>query len=182
MATKYILAVSAALLLCSAKGTYMDATVKNAGGFDIIGIAVRTSNQEEMSGHSKIGPMWQRFFAEGIAGRIPNKADGETVVVYYDYKSDKDGPYSYMIGSRVKSTADIPDGMSLIHVPAGRYAVFTTDRGPVAQVVQKGWKEIWDIPKTKPGGDRAYKVDYEVYDNRARNPQDSQVDIYIGIK
>ncbi|HXM23809.1 MAG TPA: hypothetical protein VN948_21300 [Terriglobales bacterium] len=32
------------------------------------------------------------------------------------------------------------------------------------------------------GGKRAYKTDFEVYDQRARNPQDSQIDIYVGVK
>jgi len=32
------------------------------------------------------------------------------------------------------------------------------------------------------GGKRAYTTDFEVYDQRARNPQDSQIDIYVGVK
>ena len=32
------------------------------------------------------------------------------------------------------------------------------------------------------GGKRAYNTDFEVYDQRARDPQDSQIDIYVGVK
>jgi predicted transcriptional regulator YdeE len=32
------------------------------------------------------------------------------------------------------------------------------------------------------GSPRAYKTDFELYDRRTSNPQDSQVDLYIGLK
>jgi predicted transcriptional regulator YdeE len=32
------------------------------------------------------------------------------------------------------------------------------------------------------GGKRAYKTDFEVYDQRAGNPQDSQIDVYVGVE
>jgi predicted transcriptional regulator YdeE len=67
-------------------------------------------------------------------------------------------------------------------VPAGKYAIFTSDKGPVAQVVVGTWQRIWAQPKNAPGGIRAYKADYEVYDERAMDPQNAQMDVHVGIK
>ncbi|HEY6329887.1 MAG TPA: GyrI-like domain-containing protein [Blastocatellia bacterium] len=160
----------------------MDARVVDGGGFDVIGVSVRTSNRDEMAGAGKIPKLWHEFSNSGILDRIPDKADDNIIVLYYDYASDKDGEYTYLIGARVTSTANLPTGMSAHHVPPGKFALFTTDEGPAAQVIPKAWQKIWAIPKSQPGGDRIYKTDYEVYGERAHDPQDSQVDIYVGIK
>ena len=87
-----------------------------------------------------------------------------------------------VIGARVKATTQPPVGMVAKTVPAGRYAVFTSDKGPVQKVVVAAWQRIWSAPKNELGGDRAYRADFEVYDERAANPGDAQADIYIGIK
>jgi predicted transcriptional regulator YdeE len=67
-------------------------------------------------------------------------------------------------------------------IPAGRYAVFTTERGPAAKVVPEAWMGINSLPKSAVGGDRVYGADFEIYDERASDPQSVQVDIYLGIK
>jgi len=118
---------------------------------------------------------------EGILAKIPNKVDSAVVAVYTDYASDKDGEYTYLLGAKVKSNRDVPEGM-VARVPAGRYAVFTSEKGPAAQVVVEAWQRIWAVPKSAPGGNRAYKADFEVYDERAADPQNVQVDVYVGIK
>ena len=161
----------------------MGTKVVNGGGFDVIGISVRTTNRAEATPEGKIGRLWGRAYSSNVIDQIPNKAPmGELLAVYYNYESDKDGEYSYLIGARVSSTSSVPEGMSVVHVPAGRYAVFTTDAGPAPKVVPETWKRIWSVPKGEPGGDRAYKVDYEVHGDRSGNPDSAQVDIYIGIK
>jgi predicted transcriptional regulator YdeE len=165
-----------------AKDASMNPKVVEEAGFSVIGIAERTTNAKEMSGEGVIGKEWGRFFQENILAQIPNKADASTIAVITDYASDKDGEYTHLIGARVTSTADVPAGMVVKKVPAGKYAIFTSEKGPVAQVVVGTWKRIWMQPKTSPGGERAYKADYEVYDERARDPQNTQMDVHVGIK
>jgi predicted transcriptional regulator YdeE len=41
---------------------------------------------------------------------------------------------------------------------------------------------VWATPKSALGGDRTYKTDFEVYDQRAQNPADSVVDLYIAVR
>jgi predicted transcriptional regulator YdeE len=44
------------------------------------------------------------------------------------------------------------------------------------------WQQIWKMSSDDFGGDRAYIADFEVYDQRARDPSNTSLDIYIGIK
>jgi predicted transcriptional regulator YdeE len=67
-------------------------------------------------------------------------------------------------------------------VPAGRYAMFTTEKGPAAKVVPEAWMRINSLPKSAAGGDRVYGAGFEVYDERAADSQSAQVDIYVGIR
>jgi predicted transcriptional regulator YdeE len=136
--------------------------------FMVVGISVRTSNAKEASG-------------EGVI-KIPNKVDSEIVVVYSDYESDANGAYNYTIGAKVNSISKIPPRMAAKKVPAGRYAVFTSEKGFVGKVVPETWSRIWALPKSVMGGDRAYQADFEIYDQRAADREHAQVDIYVGIK
>lgn len=150
--------------------------------FTVVGIAVRTSNAKETTADGVIGKQWGRFMQEGISGKIPNKADAAIVAVYTDYASDKDGEYTYLLGSRVTSAADLPPGLETKKIPGGRFAVFTTEKGPGPKVVPEMWMRINSLPQSAPGGDRVYAADFEVYDERAKDPQNLQADVYVGIR
>ena len=160
----------------------MDPKVVEEAGFAVIGIAERTTNAREMSGDGVIGKQWGRFMQENLLAHIPNKADTSIIAVVTDYANDKDGEYTHLIGARVTSTDDVPAGMVVKKVPAGKYAIFTSEKGPVAQVVVGTWQRIWAQAKNAPGGNRAYKADYEVYDERAMDPENAQMDVHVGIK
>jgi len=68
-------------------------------------------------------------------------------------------------------------------VPSGRYAIVTSAQGAVAEVVPKAWQQVWSLEDNNQlGGVRAYKTDFELYDQRSQNPQDSRIDIYVGVK
>ncbi|MFZ0736384.1 MAG: GyrI-like domain-containing protein [Candidatus Acidiferrales bacterium] len=151
-------------------------------GFTVVGISTRTNNAKEMSDEGVIGKQWERWMKDALLDRIPSKADTNTLAVYTDYESDRNGEYTFLIGARVSSAAKIPAGMVTVKIPAGRFAVFTSEKGFVGKVVPEIWTRIWAIPKSEPGGDRSYRADYELYDQRAADPQNAQVDIYVGIK
>jgi predicted transcriptional regulator YdeE len=151
--------------------------------FSVIGIEARTNNSKEMTGAGIIPKQWEKFFKENIPAKIPGRIDSNIVVVYSNYQSDHTGDYDYLIGAKVSDASVVPPGMVVQRVPAGKYAVFTTAAGPVGKVVSEKWQKILDL-ESKSGlcGTRAYKADFEVYDQRSRDPQNSQVDVYIGLK
>lgn len=150
--------------------------------FSVVGIEVRTSNAKEATSDGVIGKQWQKFFQDGVLEKIPNKLDGHIYAVYSDYAGDHNGEYSLTIGAKVDGS-QAPAGLVLKVVPAGNYAVVTSEKGPVTKVVVAAWQRVWDLEQKKTlGGARAYKSDFELYDQRAANPQDSQVDLYLGLK
>ena len=160
----------------------MHSKIVNQPEFTVIGIAARTSNAREMGGQGQIGTCWTRLFQEDLLAKIANKADSSIVALYTDYVSDKNGEYTYVLGARVNSSADVPEGMVAKEVSSGRYAVFTTEKGPGPKVVPEAWMRINSLPRSAVGGDRVYRTDFEIYDQRAADPQNLQADIYIGIR
>jgi predicted transcriptional regulator YdeE len=156
--------------------------IVNQKAFTVVGISARTSNAKEVSGQNVIAKQWERIAKDSVFGKIPNKADSGMVAVYLDYESDANGAYTLLLGARVSSVGAVPAGMVAAQVPAGRYAVFTSKKGPLAKVVPETWARIWSTPKSVLGGDRAYRADFELYDVRGGDPQNGQVAIYVGIK
>jgi len=150
-------------------------------GFLVIGIETNTTNAKEATADGVIPQQWERFFREGIQAKIPDKVGSNIYAVYSDYASDHNGEYTYVIGGMVKDGTAPPEGMVAIRIPAGQYTVLTTDKGPLPKVVPGTWQKIFKLEedgKLK----RAYRTDFEIYDQRAQDPQNGQVDIYIGIK
>ena len=146
--------------------------------FYVIGLEDRTTNDREQSGQGVIGRLWSRLMGEGLYESIPDKEDSSKVVVYSDYESDEKGAYSYLLGARVSSIASVPSGMSSRTVLAGDYKKFTSARGPLIKVVPETWKQVWTSPQLH----RKFATDFEIHDIRAKNQDDGQVDIYVGVK
>jgi predicted transcriptional regulator YdeE len=48
-------------------------------------------------------------------------------------------------------------------------------------VIVNAWKEIWEMSSKQLGGHRAYKTDFEIYDESAVDHQNIVLDLYIGI-
>jgi len=151
--------------------------------FTVIGISARTNNAREAAGNGVIAKQWDQFYKEGIPDKIPNKVDANTYVVYSDYASDRNGDYSYLIGAKVNDASAVPSGLVARAISAGKYTVVTSERGPIPKIVVEAWQRIWGLEdQGQLGGKRIYKTDFEVYDQRARDPQDSLIDIYVGVK
>jgi predicted transcriptional regulator YdeE len=163
-------------------GSDLSSKIVEEPGFTMIGIAARTSNAKEMAGEGVIGKQWDRFMKDGLLGKIPNRADSNILALYTDYENDASGAYTFIIGAKVSSGDNVPSGMVVEKVPAGKYAIFTSERGPVRKVVPETWARIWSLTKSEPGGDRAYRADFELYDHRAADPQNAQIEVYVGIK
>ena len=151
-------------------------------GFTVVGVSARTSNAREMTANGVIGKQWGRLMQEGLVEKIPNKAESNIVAVYTDYASDHNGDYTFVLGARVTSDADVPAGMVAKKVPAGRYAMFTSEKGAAPKVVPELWMKINSLPPHAVGADRVYRADFEIYDQRAMDPGNMQMDVYVGIK
>jgi len=178
-----LLATTAALCVALAENSLQPKIVQ-LDAFEVIGISARTNNAKEAGPDGTIPKLWQRAMREHVLDSIPDKVDPSIYAVYTDYASDANGDYTLLIGAKVRPSADtlIAKDMVMKTIPAGRYAVFTSERGSVAQVVVETWKQIWDYYELPRNGQRAYRADFELYDGRSADPNNAQVDIYIGVK
>ncbi len=120
--------------------------------------------------------------AGGIIEQILNRADANIIAMYTDYESDANGEYSFLIGAKVTSIDSIPEGMIAKQVPDACYTIFTSEKGPVWKVVPEAWQKVWSTPASEMGGKRAFLADFEIYDERAADPQNAVVDVWVGIK
>ncbi|MGB6977326.1 MAG: GyrI-like domain-containing protein [Gammaproteobacteria bacterium] len=150
----------------------------------LIGLTIRTNNVDESQPETaKIIKLVQHYWQERIAEQIPHRKNpGVTFSAYTDYASNEHGDYTYFIGEEVSSIANIPQGFETATIPAGKYQKFTTESGKIPTVVIQAWQQIWQMSNVQLGGHRNYQTDFEVYDQRANNPNDAILDIYIGIE
>jgi predicted transcriptional regulator YdeE len=116
-----------------------------------------------------------------MADRIPDKTGSNLYAVYSEYASDHHGEYTFMVGAPVKAHTAVPEGMDPKLILAGKYAVITTQKGPFPKVIPQAWLEIFKL-EDEGKLNRTYQTDFELYDERALDPQNGQVDIYIGVK
>ncbi len=144
--------------------------------FQIIGISLRTTNENGQAGRD-IPQLWQRFFAENILEKIPNKSGTTIYSVYTDYEKDYTRPYTVILGCRVTDSQTIPEGMVAKTIPEGNFAQFIAQGHPSSNPVFNEWVKIWNANL-----DRDYSADYEVYSEKAHNPENAEVDIFIAIK
>jgi predicted transcriptional regulator YdeE len=156
--------------------------IQQHSGFYVVGIAARTHNAAEMNGSGKIGEIWHRLLRDNLAAKIPNKLGIDLIAVYTDYESDHTGHYTYLLGLPVSSIKDVPEKFVAKHIPSGRYSVIVTDRGPVTKVVPAAWESIWSMSPKELGGIRTYRADYEVYDQRAADPEKAQIEVFVGLR
>ena len=191
MSSSFIARVARTLALAAAAGVAICLAVAEVtvnprivqlDAFEVMGIAVRTNNAKEASADGVIPKLWQQVMQKHALNTVPDPADQNIYAVYTDYASDANGDYTLLLGKIVPSGTKLGDGFVVKTVPAGRYAVFTSDRGPVSKVVVETWKQIWSYYRSPANGERAYRADFELYDQRAVDPNNAQVDIYIGVK
>ena len=157
------------------------ATLKHLETRTVIGISGRTRNDKEMKGEGIIPAFWGRFYQEEVLSKIPGKIPGGPVMaIYTEYESDETGEYTFILGAPVEPGTTAPAGLVIHEIPAGDYQVSESAKGPLGQVVARAWGEIWADQELKAR--RRYAADYEIYDERAANPEDGLAEIYIGVK
>lgn len=150
----------------------------------LVGITARTNNAAEMDPTTaQIGATLQSYFYGDIPNKIYHrKTPGITYCIYTEYESDFTGNYTYFIGEEVTSFENLPDKCTTLSIPAQKYVKFTTESGQMPDICIQEWVKIWQLSDDKLGGKRSYIADFERYDERATDPQNTALDIFIGIQ
>ena len=144
------------------------------GGFKLVGLELdkKTTNENGQSNFD-CGNLWQKFETENFIERIPNKLSDEIYAVYFDYEDDHTKPFSYFIGCMVELDTPIPNDMKAMIIPGDNY-VKIISKGKMPGCVANSWKEIWSSKI-----DRAYKYDFEIYDERSKDWSNAEVEIFV---
>lgn len=144
--------------------------------FQIVGISTRTSNA---NGQAKkdIGELWQRFMTEKVIDQLPAAIDPTIYGVYTDYEGDHTQPYTLILGYKVSSIDNIPNGMVSKKVDQATYLKFTAKGNLMGEAIIGKWLEIWEMDL-----DRKYTADFEVYGEKAVDPSNGEADIYIAVR
>ncbi len=149
--------------------------MEKINSFYIIGIAVRTTNENGQAAQD-IPVLWNRFMSDNLIAQIPNKIDGTVYCIYTDYEKDHTKPYTTIIGCKVSTLDEVPKGMIEKTIEGGSFQKRTA-RGNISEgLVYNEWVSIWNSYLN-----RAYKADFEVYDERAANPANAEVDIFLSM-
>lgn len=145
-------------------------------GFKIIGISVRTTNQNNQA-QQNIGNLWGQFFSEKMMEKIPNKISSDIIAIYTDYKSDYTEEYTTMIGIPVSTLDIIPEGLMGREFQSENFKKYSA-KGEMPDAVVNTWVEIWQNDKNL---NRKYTYDFELYGEQSQNGENSEVEIYIAV-
>lgn len=144
--------------------------------FKVIGISVRTTNENGQAGKD-IPVLWEKMMNENIINSIPNKIDNTIYSIYTDYEKDHTKPYTTVLGCKVENFDNIPEGMIGYSFDGGDYVKFTTKGDLSKGLIINEWLKIWEMDLG-----RVFTADFEVYGEKAQNPSDAEVDILIAVK
>ncbi len=147
----------------------------NIAPFKIIGIAVKTTNKNGQAA-KHIPELWKQFMEEAIINQIPNKIDDTIYSLYTDYAGDHSQPYLAMLGCKVANLDVIPSGLIGKSFEGGAYTKITAQGDLTQNLVINEWLKIWQSDLN-----RAYSVDFEIYDERSKNINEAEVDIFVAI-
>ncbi len=150
--------------------------VLNVNEFLVMGISVRTINENGRAAKD-IGELWNRFFSDNVLNKIPDRLSDEIYSIYTDYEGDYKDPYTVVLGCKVPKDTALKDGLVSKMVKSGKYTKFVA-KGDLNQgVVYKEWGKIWNIDS-----ERVYDTDFEIYGDRAKDPNNAEVEIFVAFK
>ncbi|WP_316802770.1 GyrI-like domain-containing protein [Pedobacter nototheniae] len=144
--------------------------------FNVTGISIRTTNENGQAAQD-IPQLWNKFMTENILEKIPNKIDQSIYVIYTDYEKDHTRPYTTIIGCKVSNQEIIPEGMITKTIEQGNYKKYPVQGNLLEGAVINEWMKIWDS-----GLPRIFTADFEVYGEKAQNPEQAELDIFIAVK
>jgi AraC family transcriptional regulator len=144
----------------------MDPKIVTKGEMILVGL---TSDRSDIHG------LWMNY--EEKAGAIPHKVEG----IGYELHRFLKSTIEVTVATEVTEAEAIPKGMTVIHVPAGQYAVFTHR---LANGGYEGLNPVMEEWLTTGPYEKADDFIVEVYDERFKggNQPDSEIDFWIPVK
>ncbi len=114
---------------------------------------------------------------------IPNKgsAYNGATNISNEYKKDRiNGRYDCFVGFEVESFKGLGKDVQTMTIPAQKYRLFKTAKGPMQKVLFETWSQkIW--PNEKLNKERAFIADFERYTGK-EDFNKAEIEIYVGVK
>ncbi len=145
--------------------------------FAVVGISVRTTNQNHQS-QGDIVKLWEIFFRNAYLQQLmPNKISNDIYCIYTDYESDFTGKYTTIVGYKVSTLEGIPTNLSLTikEIPESKYYKYISE-GELPYAIGKTWAHIW-----QSNIDRRYLADFDVYGEEAKDPKNAKITTYLSV-
>lgn len=144
--------------------------------FTVIGASIRTNGKKGPGG--EIPQFWCEVIRNKTLDRIPDRLNEACYGMCFD--CDETGEFTYMIAQEVKDGTVAPDGLQSRKVPESLYAVFTA-KGVVQKSIPETFQFIYGVWLPKSGYECTGTEDFEYYDDRFTDDENSEVDIYVPI-
>jgi predicted transcriptional regulator YdeE len=142
--------------------------------FYVAGLSVRTTNANSQA-EKDIGALWQAFTQQNIAVKLSNKLSNELYCVYTDYQTDHTGPYTAILGYKVSSIDNLPEGITGVSIAKSNYLVFTPE-GAFPASLGNAWQYIWQADI-----DRKYTADFDIYHLEGDGFANIRSEIYVAV-
>ncbi len=147
----------------------------------IIGMGVDTDLKNVFRDIPALG---KRFEKQKRA--IPNKREPWGFAAVSQGLDKAKGAFRYFMGDRVTTIAEVPEGLTALEIPTGKYVVF-----PIRPKNRLGWPvaigsakryiyEAW-LPNScyEPGG---AIDDFEYHDERSIRKGNPEIDLYVAVR
>ncbi len=146
----------------------------NISTFKLIGLQLdKKTTKEGEQANNDCGYLWQKFEKENFVELIPDKLGDEIYAVYFNYEGNDFKYFSYFIGCKVEINTEAPQGMDSLLIPTENYMKITV-KGKMTECIIDAWKVIVNS-KIK----RTFKYDFEVYDERSKDWNNSEMEIFV---
>lgn len=111
----------------------------------IAGVSTITSNEAAFN-QNTIGKLWDDFFKNPIKEKITDILSSSVFAVYSDYEDGYKGKYKITIGYAVNDSIKIPNELTTVTIPSGKYKSFNSKSRAPEDIVDI-WKTIWQIDR-----------------------------------
>jgi len=145
----------------------------------LVGLKARI--KEEKTAHDTIWNLWKDLYSEKGVKNVKDRKNGNLMGVYYNYSNENGFAYDCLTGCEVKDTIDkIPEDMTSLEIPEGKYAKFVIFGNPV-KAVGEFWYKFWEEFGKEKSDIRNYTYDFEEY-IAGNDYENTEIHIYISIK
>ena len=145
----------------------------------LVGLKARI--KEEKTAHDTIWNLWKDLYSEKGVKNVKDRKNGNLMGVYYNYSNENGFEYDCLTGCEVKNKIDeIPEDMTRLEIPEGRYAKFVIFGNPV-KAVGEFWYKFWEEFGKEKSDIRNYTYDFEEY-IAGNDYENTEIHIYISIK